>query len=399
MNTRGPVDGFSCPDCGDGVEPTVADRCPDCGGVLTIEYEHDQPVGSEGFDDEYADQRRFAPFLPFEPSLITSLGEGTTPLVTCPSLASELDVADVLIKDEGRNPTGAAVDRGLSLAVTAASERNRATVALPTTGHGGQSAAAYAGRAGLDSHSFVPTRSSHLTKAMINVHGGDMRVVEGRYPDAAEVFEEWADEQPETTASEGDAPWVAVDAASPFRREGAKLVVHEIVAELGESPPDVIVVPTGHGVGLAGAHAAIEELRSNGLLEKTPRLVAAQPEGCAPIVRAIDDADGFGAWEHPDTIAGSLEIPAPARGREAVAAVAETEGHAVAVPDDQLLADAVDETAATGVELGLAGGVGVAGARSLADRFDTDDTVVVVNPVSGSKESDVLRSELMSRGE
>jgi len=399
--------GFSCPDCGPVSSPTLRDRCPDCDSVLSIAID-DAESRPDHLVDEYDDQRRFARYLPFDPASVISLGEGATPLVDAPSVAADLDVDRVLIKDEGRNPTGSVVDRGLSLAITAANQRGTETVVLPTTGHGGQSAAAYAGRAGLDSRSFVPTRSSHLTKAMVNVHGGDMQVVEGRYPDAVEAFEAWIAERKADEAGEGERsaddeegdradPWVAVDAGSPFRKAGAKLLVHELAATLDWKLPDAIVVPTGHGVALAGAHAAIEELRANGRIDAVPKLVAAQAEGCAPIVRAIEG--GHGDWEQPDTIAGSIEIAAPARGQEAVAAVRETDGEGVAVPDDALLANAVDETAATGLEISLAGGTGLAGARRLADAFDVDDTVVVINPLSGSKESDVLRSELMSRGQ
>ncbi len=364
-------------------------RCPNCAGLLEVS---NPPADVDAATVESRDvvgPYRYAEFLPFAREVAVTMDEGATPQVSCPGLADELGVDAVLLKDEGRNPTGSLADRGLSLAVTAAVRRGASDVALPTTGNGGQSAAAYAGRAGVDSHSFVPTRCPFVNKAMVNVHGGDMTVVEGRYGDALDAYEE-----------RSDGAWAPVGPASPYRREGAKTLYFELVESLGWSAPDAVVVPTGNGIVLAAVHAAIDDLATAGLVDERPRLYAVQPEGCAPVVAAHETGGSVEPVDVPDTIVGPLEVADPSCGDLAVDAVAATDGDAVAVDDDALLEGAADAASGTGVEVGATGGVAVAGARTLAedDAFDGDETVALVNPVAGSKEADLLRSYLMSQG-
>ena len=168
-------EGFRCADCGATATGEGATTCPDCNGALDATYDLDELVGGPPAD-------RPGDLLPVAP---VGMGEGETPLVEAPRLAEELDVGTLRLKDEGHNPTGSVVDRGMALAVTAARERGVSDVALPSMGNGGQAAAAYAARAGLDCEAFVPSRVPFVNKAMVNVHGGGMSVVEGRYADAA----------------------------------------------------------------------------------------------------------------------------------------------------------------------------------------------------------------------
>ncbi|MCU4800933.1 pyridoxal-phosphate dependent enzyme [Halobacteria archaeon HArc-gm2] len=384
---------FECLDCGRTVDDVgVAYRCPDCDGLLGASYDESAfPDRATVAARDAAGPRRYAEFLPFSADATVSLDEGNTPAVDCPSLADDLGVATALIKDEGRNPTGAAADRGLSLAVTAAVQRDATDVALPTTGNGGQSAAAYAGRAGIDSHSFVPTRCPFVNKAMVNVHGGDMNVVEGRYADALAAYED--------AVADGEE-WAPVGPASPYRREGAKTVYFELVEALRWEAPDAVVVPVGHGNVIAGLAAAIDDLDAAGIVADSPRLYAVQPEGCPPVYDSWAEQGQLDSVETPDTIVGPLEIGDPAAGDLAVDAVDRTDGRAVVVDDDAILEAGADAASETGVEVGATGGVAVAGARALADdgHLNADDTVALLNPVAGSKEADLLRSYLMSQG-
>lgn len=375
METTAAFRHFVCADCDETfTADAIEERCPSCDGVLVARYDHDER------DDPTV------PPLPFARERTVSIDEGGTPATDCPTLADELGIDRLLVKDEGRNPTGAVTDRGLALAVTAAALSGAEDVTLPTTGGGGQSAAAYAGRAGLDSHSYVPTRSPFVNKAMINVHGGDMNVVEGRYPDALAVYED-----------DRDAAWFPVGPASPYRHEGVKTIGYELLLDHG-TVPDAVVVPAGHGIVLTAIHSAIEELRATDTVADGPTLYAAQPEGCVPIVDACGTADDVIPEAQPDTIVGPLEVPDPALGEHAVAAIDETGGSAVAVEDSEALQAAVDAASTAGPELSGTGGVALAGARDLADHFADDATVAVVNPVAGSKEDDLLRSHLMSQG-
>ncbi|WP_436923897.1 pyridoxal-phosphate dependent enzyme [Halosimplex amylolyticum] len=397
MDTSTSLDGLACVDCGASHDPADAPRhCPDCGGILRPTYDHEAvDVTRESLADERFDGvARFADLLPFPADSLVTLDEGTTPLIPCPDFADDLGVGAVYVKDEGANPTGVTEDRGAGLAVTAAREHGATKVALPTTGDAGQSVAAYAARAGIDSEAFVPTRSTFVAKAMTNVHGGDMSVVEGRYPDAVEAFET-------AMADDGNADWHSLAAFdSPYRHEGAKTLLFEVVEQLDWDVPDAVVHPTGHGLGVVGSHLAADQLRETGLVDEAPALHVAQPEDCAPVV-AADDAgdDDTEPWERPDTLVGSLEVPDPAGGALALDAVRDTGGWAVGASDDDAL-EAAERLNKEGVEVSATGGVGAAAAQELAagGHLDSDDVVVLVNPVAGNKENDVLRSHLMRKG-
>ncbi|MFT4949379.1 MAG: threonine synthase [Natronomonas sp.] len=385
MNTTEAFAGLRCTDCGTTHDPVAAGRCSECDGLLDAVYDHDSAAELSGHG-----LGRYAPLLPFVNEALVSLGTGGTPLVAVPELADELGVAATYVKDEGRNPTGAFADRGVALAVTAASEAGADDIALPTTGNAGQAAAAHAARAGLASHSFVPSRTPFVNKAMINVHGGDMSVVEGRYPEARESF------------ADHDEGWASLAPfENPYRHEGAKTLAYELAEAVTlDGAPDAVVHPTAHGTGIVGLHKGFRDLRKRNRVDAAPRLHAVQPEGCSPVVDAVErEAETVSAVEHPDTICGPLEVPEPAGGRQVIEALRANDRGAVAVSDDALLEGATG-LAAGGLTMGATGGAAVAGARQLADRgaFDPDDVVVLVNPTTGNKEEDILRSHLMKQG-
>ncbi|SIR97515.1 threonine synthase [Natronorubrum thiooxidans] len=396
METTDAFVGLECVDCGATYD--AADephQCPDCGGALDPSYDYDaidldrETLASRPFDSLW----RYEELLPFPRESAVTIDEGATALVDCPDLADELGVECLLIKDDGRNPTGSTADRGQSLALTAASQHGATDIALASTGNSGQSAAAYAGRAGLESHTYVPSRSSFSNKAMINVHGGDMNVVGGRFGDAVGASEEGLAEHDD---------WYSVQSfVTPYRHEGAKTTLYEIVEELEWAVPDVIAYPTGIGVGLVGAYKAATELRALGLIDEVPALYAAQAAGCAPIVDAFENnRDVHEPVETPDTICGELEIPDPPASRRVLEALSETDGGAIATEDPDILEAAVQVAQQTGLELTPSAAAAASGVWELAERgaFDGDETVVIVNTASGNKEGDVLRSHLMSQG-
>jgi threonine synthase len=387
-------EGFRCTDCGTVVTEEGATRCPDCAGTLDAKYDLESvDISSETIANRSGGWKH-AELLPFVPE---GIGEGATPLVDAPRLAEELGVERVLIKNEAHNPTGTVTDRGLALVAEAATRGDADTLALPTTGDGGQSAAAYAARAGLLSRSFVPSRATFINKAMINVHGGDMRVVEGRFDDAKTVYEEERESMP---AADEETWFPAAPFDSPFRHEGAKPIYYEIAESLEWTAPDAVVTPVGHGATIAGLWKGAREFEAAGFVSETPRLYAAQPDGCAPVIEAIETGDDPEPWEYPDTIVGSLEVPDPAGGLPAVEAVDSSGGSGVAVDDEDLLDSAVTVAQHEGLEVSVACGTAAAGAWELADRgeFDATDTVVIVNTATGNKDADIVRSRLMSQG-
>ncbi len=386
-------EGFRCTDCARTVAGDGATRCPDCEGTLDATYDLSEGIDRETFKSR-ADGWKHRELLPFVPE---GIGEGATPLVEAPRLTEELGVGRVLIKNEAHNPTGTVTDRGLALVAEAAVRSGADTLALPTTGDGGQSAAAYAARAGLLSRSFVPSRATFINKAMINVHGGDMRVVEGRFDDAKAAYEAEREELP---AADEETWFPAAPFDSPFRHEGTKPIYYEIVEALEWTAPDAVVVPVGHGATIAGIWKGAQEFEDIGAVSGTPQLYAAQPDGCAPVVEAIESREDPEPWEYPDTVVGSLEVPDPAGGLPAVEAVRASGGAGVAVDDQDLLDSAATVAQHEGLEVSVACGTAAAGAWELADRdaFDPDDTVVVLNTATGNKDADIVRSRLMSQG-
>jgi len=387
-------EGFRCTDCGATTDNEGARRCPECSGSLDARYDLDGvelPAETLAGRSGGWKHRELLPFVP------DGMGEGETPLIGAPRLAEELGVGRVLIKNEAHNPTGSITDRGLALVAEAATRADADTLALPTTGDGGQSAAAYAARAGLLSRSFVPSRATFMAKAMINVHGGDMRVVEGRFDDARAVYEEERESMP---AADEETWFPAAPFDSPFRHEGTKPIYYEIAEALGWTAPDAVVVPVGHGATIAGIGKGAREFEAAGVVDDTPALYAAQPDGCAPVVDALESGADPEPWEFPDTVVGSLEIPDPAGGLAAAEAVRASGGSGVAVDDQKLLDSAATVAQHEGLEISVACGAAAAGAWELAESgaFGPDDTVVLVNTATGNKDADIIRSRLMSQG-
>ena len=389
------VAGLVCTDCGSEFGFDIDQRCPDCEGTLEPTYEYDTVAPGDLFDaGPETGQWQFDALLPFTSDSAITAAEGSTPLVAADRLVDELGVGEVFIKDEGRNPTGTVYDRGMSLAVTALSGHadpdSIEPVALASTGNSGQSAAAYLGRLGLRSYAFVPSRTAFSNKAMINVHGGQMRVVGGRYPDA----ERAVDDQLATDY------YSLQEFTTPYRHEGAKTVAFELYADLGELP-DVVFVPTSTGELVAGIAKGFEELVEIGAVESTPTAVAVQPTSCSPIAAAVERGlDAPEPWAHPDTIIGELEVPDPAGGAQAVAALDRLDGEAVTVDDSDSLESATRIAQHEIIEMGAAGGAAAAGAWNWheAGAFTGDETVVLLNTDSGVKSPDVLRSHLMGQG-
>lgn len=384
-----------CTACGSMVDADVDQGCPDCNGPLDPTYEYDAVSPEELFEPSAGSgQWRFDTLLPFQQEDAISAAEGTTPLVSADRLADELDVDRVYIKDEGRNPTGTVYDRGMSLAVTALSGHDNSEavepVALASTGNSGQSAAAYVGRLGLRSYAFVPSRSAFSNKAMINVHGSQMRVVGGRYSDAAAAV----DDQLATDY------YSLQEFTTPYRHEGTKTLAFELYADLDELP-DTVFVPTSTGELVVGIAKGFEELIEIGAVDATPTIVAVQPTSCSPIAAAVQRGlESPEPWAHPDTIIGELEVPDPAGGKQAVDALDRLAGAAITVDDSDSLESATTVAQHEVVEMGAAGGAAAAGAWNWMDDggFDGDETVVVVNTESGVKTPDILRSHLMGQG-
>lgn len=320
---------------------------------------------------------------PHEP---VTLGEGDTPLFDAPVLASALGVGRLWIKDESVNPTGSFKARGLSAAVTMAARLGATAFAIPSAGNAGGALAAYAARAGLPCHVFVPADTPVVNQHEVLLYGGNLVRVDGLIDDCGRLV-----------AQRRDALG-AFDVSTlkePYRIEGKKTMGLELAQQLGWRVPDVIVYPTGGGTGLIGMHKAFDELAALGWIdaEKRPRFVSVQSSGCAPIVRAFERGESSAArWENAATRAYGLRVPAAVGDFLMLDILRETNGTAIAIDDAELLADAVVLGSRTGINACPEGGACLSAVRQLARRgtIGPADEVVVFNTGAGTKYVETL---------
>jgi threonine synthase len=323
---------------------------------------------------------------------VVSLGEGFTPLLSAPRLGAKLGVSRLLIKDEGVNPTGTFKPRGAAVGVARASELGIRTVCLASSGSAATAWSTYGARAGLEVVVVMPTSASRTARDECRITGATVIRVRGSYAECAEVIQ----------AGVREHNWFPVTAlAEPYRVEGKKTLGYEIAEQLGWRVPDVIVQPTGGGVGLIALHKAFDELEALGWIgADRPRLVAAQAEGCAPLVRAhARGEDRCEAWTEPATIATNLMVPSPIGARLALRALRQTYGTAVAVTDDQILQAMVTTARSEGLLVGPEGGAAIAAVASLRQQawIDERDQVVIVNTSTGVRYAPLIQRAASTR--
>ena len=324
---------------------------------------------------------RYHELLPVQtPEAIVTLGEIVTPLVRLPRLARELGLAQLLMKDEGLLPTGSFKARGAATGVSRAVELGVDRIAMPTNGNAGAAWAQYAAKAGIDALITMPLTAPAINRKEIAVAGAQLFLVDGLISDAGKMIAE----------AVVDGGWVNVATLKePYRIEGKKTMGLEIVEQLGWEMPDVIVYPTGGGVGLIGIHKALHELLELGWIEgPLPRLVAVQSTGCAPVVQAFDSgARTCEPWPDARTIAFGITVPKPLGDFLVLDAIRETRGCAIAVSDDDLLDELSLCARLEGHFICPEGAATLAAVRRLrADGWLAgDERVVVLNTGSGLK--------------
>jgi threonine synthase len=285
---------------------------------------------------------RYAELLPgIDAGSRVSLGEGLTPLLPVEGLGAALGLL-VWIKDESLNPTGTFKARGAALGVSMARALGARSIALPTAGNAGAAWAAYGARAGLEVVVAMPADAPPLTQQEVRLYGARLHLVDGLIGEAGRWIAEGV-------RAEG---WYdAGTFREPYRLEGKKTLGLEIAEQMGWRTPDVILYPTGGGVGLLGLWKAFVELRTLGWVDPEgplPRLVVVQSSGCAPVVRAWQEgADRVAFWEGASTVAAGLRVPGPLAGTLMLRALRETDGTALAVDDGSIL-QASEELAHTG---------------------------------------------------
>jgi threonine synthase len=313
--------------------------CTACGKVLFARYDLAglrQAVGHAEFSTRRWDMWRYWELLPIrDSSHAVSLGEGLTPLVGLRKEAlNGLGMArgDVLLKDEGQNPTASFKARGLSTAVSRARELGARTIALPSAGNAGAAAAAYAAAAGLECHIAMPRDVPELNRVEASVYGAEVTLVDGLISDAGRLIRELA-------PTHG---WFDVSTLKePYRQEGKKTMGIELAEQGGWGEaclPDVIVYPTGGGTGIVGMRKAFDELEALGWIgAKRPKMVVVQAEGCAPIVRAFERGERHAEpWQNAQTSAAGLRVPVAIGDYLILDAVRDSGGTAIAVSESDI---------------------------------------------------------------
>jgi threonine synthase len=355
----------------------------DAGKPLLVRY--DLPAIAAAVDrDDLAERApdlwRYREFLPVRPEHVVSLGETMTPLIELETSAARLGGGRLIVKDEGRLPTGSFKARGLVMAVSMAKQLGVTRLAMPTNGNAGAALAAYGSRAGIETFVFCPDDTPEINVREISLQGAHTYRVNGLIDVCGRIVGE----------GEDVAGWFDVSTLKePYRIEGKKTMGLELVEQLGWQVPDVIFYPTGGGTGLIGMWKAFAELEAVGWLgRERPRMVAVQAEGCAPMVRAYEaGSEHADRWDDAQTVASGIRVPAAVGDFLILRAVRESGGFAIAVSDASMDTARAQVAADDGVLLCPEGAATFAAYQcSLADgRVSTDDRVVLFNCGSGLK--------------
>ena len=324
---------------------------------------------------------RYREFLPIRKSEnVVRLGEVMTPLLEANKLQQTLGCGEILIKDEGRLPSGSFKARGLALAVSMAKELGVRRMAMPTNGNAGAALAAYGSRAGMETYVFCPQDTPTVNVQEIAFQGAKTFLANGYINECGRIVNE----------GKSVMDWFDVSTLKePYRIEGKKTMGLELAEQLGWEVPDVILYPTGGGTGLIGMWKAFQELEAIGWIgSKRPRMVAVQAEGCAPIVRAYDNGERHAQpWVDASTIASGIRVPAAIGDYLILDAVRESGGFAVAVSDESINESQRQCAAGEGVLLCPEGAATLAALKQelLTGRIQPDERVVLFNCATGLK--------------
>jgi threonine synthase len=359
--------------------------CPDCKATLLPRYNLE--AAAQHVDRDQITRRKrgmwrwreLLPVLQEENQIF--LGEGDTSLLSLPRLGKELGLANLFVKDESSNPTGSFKARGLAAAISKAKELGVEKVIIPTAGNAGGAMAAYAARAGLRAHIFMPKDTPYANVEESRMAGAEVILIDGLISDAAGMAGEKA-------RAEG---WFDVSTfKEPYRVEGKKVMGYELAEAFGWQLPDVIVYPTGGGTGLVGMWKAFQELDSLGWLEnpKRPRMVSVQADGCAPVVKAFQNgAASCDFWTNAQTIASGLRVPKSFADHLILRDIYESQGTAIAVSDESILAAQKQLASLEGIFAAPEGAATLAALKALVEQgwLHSEERIVLFNTGSGLK--------------
>lgn len=376
---------LQCPECGQHYPAEVLQTyCLACRSPLAAAYDLAGLSSKLGREELRLRPRgiwRWAELLPVRRAENRlTLGEGDTPLLPLPRLGRELGLADLWVKDESNNPTGSFKARGLGVAVSRAIELGVRAFVIPTAGNAGGALAAYAARAAVEAHIYMPADAPHANQLEVELSGADLQLVDGLINEAAR----------QAGIEAARTGWFDVSTfKEPYRLEGKKTMGLELAEALGWELPDVILYPTGGGTGLVGMWKAFAELETLGWIgSKRPRMVSVQAEGCAPVVRAFTTgAARAEVWQDAHTLAAGLRVPAVFADRMILRALRESQGTAVAVGDDEIIQSQRLLARTEGIFAAPEGAAVVAALPTLLNQgwLEPGERVVIFNTGSGLK--------------
>ena len=372
---------LECTKCAQSLSADIPQTvCPKDGGVLYARYDLaaiQKATRPEQLRGRPCTMWRYAEVLPDASPV--SLGEGFTPM-----LASR-EYPNVLIKDEGLNPTGSFKARGLSAAITMAKHYGLKKLAIPSAGNAAGALAAYAAAAGLEAHIFMPKDVPMANRVESEYYGARVTLVDGLISDCARMVAE-------RKQKEG---WFDVSTLKePYRIEGKKTMGYEVAEQMDWRLPDGIIYPTGGGVGLIGMWKAFDELQELGWIgSERPRMVTVQSSGCAPIVKAWDEGKNVSEmWPDAATSAAGLRVPKAYGDYIILDILRKSRGIAVAVTDEEILDALRNWARVEGIFAAPEGAAALAAYRNLRSSgfFSPTDKVVLFNTGTGLKYLDTL---------
>ncbi len=369
-----------CVSCGHEQEAVPnTTTCEKCGGILDIKYDYEwikgQVTPKELPERKDNSMWRYREFLPVEEySKVPKLRVGWSPFYEVERLAERIGVAKLFVKDDGINPTASLKDRASAMAVVKAEEAGADTIACSSTGNAASSLAGNAAAAGFKTFIFVPERAPKGKVAQLMMFGANVISVQGSYEDtfrlSAEAIDRWG--------------WYNRNAAiNPYLMEGKKTVSFEIAEQLNWKMTDYVAVSVGDGCTIGGVWKGFKDLYASGFIDRLPRLISVQAEGCCPLNRAIREGKDWYPMEE-NTIADSIAVGVPRNPDKALNAIRESNGIVVNVTDEEIL-EAMKLLGTTcGVFAEPAGATGTAGVKKAVEQGLIPKDASVVSIVTGN---------------
>jgi threonine synthase len=381
---------LECSECGKKYDAGTEQHLCSCGKPLLVRYDLRHAAKTLTLDNLSKRSRtlwRYSEVLP--PGNPVTLGEGMTPLVHAQRLGKSMGLPRLFVKDEGLNPTGSFKARGMSAAVTRAKQLGAKTLAAPTAGNAGGALAAYAAAAGIPAVIVMPADTPSANVMECQAFGAKVVKLDGLISDCGKYVAERKDRE----------GWYDVSTLKePYRVEGKKTMGYELWEQFGGKLPDVILYPTGGGVGLIGMCKAFDEMQEMGWIgAERPRMVAVQAEGCAPIVKAWEaHQDKAEFFPNAATLASGLRVPGPLGDLMMLRMLRQTRGTALSVSDAEMLQAGRELASLEGIYAAPEGAATVIGARKLAASgwIKLQETVVLFNTGTGYKYSEAWQRAL-----